>query len=131
MTRFKFYPEERLKSERLIVRLFEEGNSKGMYPLRFVWIHTPERVGRSPVRVAFAVSRRNFKSAVKRNKLKRRMREAWRLHKQELYQALAELDGQIALMVIYSGKEEKDFREIEKTVKRAIRKLPGLWLANP
>ncbi len=130
MTSFRFKPEERLKGKRLIRRLFEEGSSKGMYPLRFVWVHTPDRFGTAPVRVAFGVSRRNFRSAVKRNTLKRRMREAWRLHKHQLYEALEALDGQIALMVIYTGKEEKGFDEIEKTVRRAIRKLPGLWLAN-
>lgn len=130
MTSFRFYPHERLKGKRLIMRLFEEGNSKGMYPLRFVWLHTPERLGPAPVRVAFGVSRRNFKSAVKRNKLKRRMREAWRLHKHEAYDAIQTLNGQIALMIIYTGKEEKGFDDIEKTVKRAIRKLPEWWLAN-
>jgi len=130
MTSFRFYPEERLKGKRLIKRLFEEGSSKGMYPLRFVWLHTAERRGAAPVRVAFGVSRRNFKLAVQRNKIKRRMREAWRLHKHELYEKLNAMDGQMALMIIYTGNEEKGFAEIEKSVKRAIRKLPELWLAN-
>ncbi|RMD96097.1 MAG: hypothetical protein D6816_19390, partial [Bacteroidetes bacterium] len=92
--------------------------------------HTAERRGAAPVRVAFGVSRRNFKLAVQRNKIKRRMREAWRLHKHELYENLNAMEGQMALMIIYTGNEEKGFAEIEKSVKRAIRKLPELWLAN-
>lgn len=131
MINFKFHSGERLKGKQLIKSLFEKGSSKGFYPLRLVWLHSEKKLNQYPVRVAFGVSRRNFKTAVKRNTLKRRMREAWRLHKDEVYEAQKDAEGHIALMIIYTGKEEKAFDEIEKSVKRAIRKLPEMWLTNP
>lgn len=130
MISHKLRKEERLKSSQLINKLFHEGTSEAIYPLRFVWVHLPQRSGTSPIRVAFAVSRKNFKSAVKRNTLKRRMREAWRIHKHQLYDALEDLKGQMALMIIYLGKEEKEFGEIENAVKRAVKNLPKIWLAK-
>lgn len=78
-----------------------------------------------PAQAAFSVSKKNFKRAVKRNYLKRRMRETYRLHKAILYQALPEGE-QLAVMFIYSAKEIKDYEVIEKSMKKALTKLAGL-----
>lgn len=78
-----------------------------------------------PVQAAFSVSRRNFKRAVKRNLLKRLMREAYRLNKDRLYQALGDKE-QLAVMFIYAGREVKDYELIEKSLKQALSKLLNL-----
>jgi len=129
-----FSREERLKSLKTIARLFKGGESFMAYPIRVVWLLHPVQENNSlsepdglalpefPAQVVVAVPKKNFKTAVARNRLKRRIREAWRLHKQELYERLGE--RRTALMLMYIAKEELPFSEIENGVKKLVRKFP-------
>lgn len=132
-----FSREERLKSLKTIARLFKGGESFMAYPIRVVWLLHPVQENNSPLplsepdglalpefpaQVVVAVPKKNFKTAVARNRLKRRIREAWRLHKQELYERLGE--RRTALMLMYIAKEELPFSEIENGVKKLVRKFP-------
>lgn len=115
--------EERLKRRKVIGRLFEEGRSFGQYPLRLVWISLEERQGLFPVQFSLSVPRKRFRRAVDRNRLRRRIREAYRLNKHHLYRALAGEPGQLAIMIIYTGQEEFSFAEIEKAMQLMIRRF--------
>lgn len=120
-----FSSQERLKSRKTISQLFKEGNSFVAYPLRVVWILREEEKKKGeefPAQIAISVSKKTFKTAVERNLIKRRIREAYRLHKEELYDKLGE--RQVVLMLIYVAKEELSFAEIEVGVKKMIRKFP-------
>lgn len=125
MPSFTFTRQERLKSPTLLGRLFKEGKSFMAYPLRVVWLNMPPMKGEtepSPVQVVISVPKRNFKTAVARNLLKRRIREAYRLHKHELYEKLGE--QRVALMLMFIGKEELPFSEIEAGMAKLLRKWP-------
>lgn len=122
MPDFSFSRQERLKSRTLLARLFKEGQSFVAYPLRVVWLELPAHEAFGPVQVVISVPKRNFKTAVARNLLKRRIREAYRLHKHELYEKLA--GRRCALLLMYVGKEELPFSEIESGVGKMIRKWP-------
>ncbi len=74
---------------------------------------------------AFTVSKRNFKRAVKRNLLKRRMREAYRLNKPGFYTELEAKSLHIALMFVYVGKDIIEYPGIEKGMISAFKKLLG------
>ena len=80
----------------------------------------PEKV---PVQSAVAVSKRNFKRANKRNLLKRRMREAFRLNKQVLYSKIESLDIQIAVMIIFNHTKILSFNEIEPAMQKVFSKI--------
>lgn len=121
---FTFTRDERLKSRTLISRLFRESNSFVSYPLRVLWLPLPEG-GAGQAQMAVSVPRRAFKTAVARNTLKRRIREAYRLHKQELYAKLSAGHQSVALMLIYIPKEELPFAAIEAGVQKMVRKFPG------
>ena len=126
MATHSFDRTERLKSRKVIGSLFKGGNSYVAYPLRVVWVKMEEGVEmESAAQVAISVSKRIFKTAVARNRLKRQIREAYRLHKQELYDKLAAADHRIALMLMYVGKEMLPYGDIEKGVEKMIRKWPG------
>ncbi|QNF35789.1 ribonuclease P protein component [Adhaeribacter swui] len=106
-----FTKEERLCSKKLIEQLFHEGSSFNLYPLRFIYVKQPAPAAMIP-QVLISVSKRNFKKAVDRNRLKRQIREAYRLHKSILFPA-----GQSTLQllgILYIAKEKKPFNIIEK-----------------
>jgi len=96
------------------------------YPLRVVWKEaSPYLAAMSPAQIVVSVPKRNFKTAVARNRLKRQIREAYRLQKQELYDKLAASDLHISFMVSYIAKEALPFAEIQAGVAKLIRKFPG------
>jgi len=119
-TGFTFKKEERLTSKKIIDKLFSEGASFLSYPLKIVYTKTQLHT-KSPVQAAFTVGKRNFKLAVHRNLIKRKIRETYRLKKQELYDALKE--EQLAVFFIYIGKEIPEYEEVNKAMQRAIKKM--------
>ena len=123
MKEFSLKKEERLCSRKLIGSLFLEGESFFIFPLKVVYLKS-DLPGGGPVQAAFTVSRKNFKRAVKRNLLKRRMREAYRLNKQILSQSDDRVP--LAVMFIYAAREEKDYRIIERSMKQALLKLSAV-----
>ena len=122
MEGFTLQKEERLCSQKTIEELFASGGSFLAYPLKVVFIKT-EVLQPYPVQAAFTVSKRNFKRAVKRNILKRRMREAYRINKPSLYLELGAKDLQIAVMFVYIGKDLSEYASIEKAMISAFKKL--------
>jgi len=124
-----FQKSERLCSYKTITSLFEEGNVFYTKLFRIVWQSDPQP-GPFPARVAFSVSKRNFRLAVTRNLLKRRMREAYRKNKESLYKFLNKENTGIVFAVIYRGAAVSDYREIEVSMKEMIQKLIVLIKEN-
>lgn len=117
---FRFTKAERLCSKKTIDKLFTDGDSFIAYPLKVVYMQTEINTN-YPVQAAFTVSKKIFKSAVKRNRIKRLMRESYRLNKHELYKFLNE--QQLALFFIYIGKEMPEYKVVESATKKAIRTI--------
>lgn len=138
MPNFTFKRTERLKSRKTIERMFKEGKSFGVYPLRLVWLPPtacPEEGEMPPSRreILFAVSvaKRNFKSAVARNRIKRKVREAWRLNKYWLYERLDGKEVQWAFMVLYTAKEDLPYQEIEAAMRKMNQRFLKKNFPNP
>jgi len=120
---------ERLHNVNEIEQLYSQGNSFLKHPLRVVFYCKPlssfEDGGSFGAQVIFSVSKRNFKRAHDRNLIKRRMKEAYRLHKQLLLNATVQ--GSEPLVYIfgmqYIAKEILPFAQIEKKVISALRQL--------
>lgn len=122
MPSFTFKKEERLKSRKIIGSLFKEGKSFSMFPLRLVW-KTVEREQAYPVQFTVSVPKRSFPRAVHRNQIRRKIREAYRLQKHLLYEALAEDDQQYALMFLFIAKKAMTYQEIDQAVNKVIKRF--------
>jgi ribonuclease P protein component len=114
-----FSVNERLKSRKLIEKLFSEGQSFAVYPLRLVYLKTELPEGGGPIQAAFSVSKKNFRSAVSRNRIRRQMREAYRLKKEPL----AHLPEQFAWMILYVAKEPLPYSQIGAAMESLIKKF--------
>ena len=113
--RYTFGKGERLKSKKLIEALFETGRSADVSFLKVIWVATDLELA-FPALAAFSVSKKKFAKAVDRNRLKRLMREAYRLQKNELYGFLQEKDKRIVLMFIYTGRKKTTFSKVKKNL---------------
>lgn len=95
------------------------------YPFRVVWKTTsPYLATQSRAQIMISVPKRNFKTAVARNRIRRQIREAYRLQKQGLYDKLAASELHISFMVSYIAKEALPFAEIKSGMAKLIRKFP-------
>ena len=105
-----FNKTEKLKSQKLIEKLFLEGKSVVSYPLRLVFIETTfdDNV---KIKAGVSVSKRHFKNAVDRNRIKRLMREAYRLNKANYFNNIT---TQYALMILYIGKDGTEFDAVNE-----------------
>jgi ribonuclease P protein component len=112
--RYTFKKRDKLKSRKTIEQLFKEGKSFSNFPFRVLWKVNEDRD--AALQTGFAVSSKHFKKAVDRNRIKRLMREAYRLQKNGLQDQLTQQKKKIAVFFIYVGNELPEYDFIfEKT----------------
>ena len=111
-----FKKSERLSSKKLIKELFDRGSSFYIYPFKIYWL--PQVTLNEPNQLLFSVPKRNFKKAVDRNLIKRRIREAYRLNKQSLG-----INNSLLIAYIYTAKSKLSYSEIEDKLKQTLKRL--------
>ncbi|MFT6959054.1 MAG: ribonuclease P protein component [Polaribacter sp.] len=109
--------QERLKSKKLIEKLYSSGNSVKTFPLRMMFVQTTH-TSEFPCQVGVSVAKRNFKLAVDRNRLKRLLRETYRLQKEIVYNNLEE---PYVFMISYIGREEMKYEELYQKMEKLLR----------
>jgi len=117
MGKYTFRKEERLSKDKLIQELFDKGSSFYLFPFKVFFMPNPDQ--ETPFhQVVISVSKRNFKRAVDRNLIKRRMREAYRLNKE-----LLPLRNKLLIAYIYSVKEILPSVQIQERLVKTLKKL--------
>lgn len=120
--RYTLSKDERLSWKRYIDLLFEKGRSFVAFPLRVVYLPVEEGTG-APVSILISVSKKKFKRAVKRNRVKRQVRECYRVRKHDLVVPLQEKGKGLLVAFLYVDQTIRPFADMEKAMAKAIRIL--------
>lgn len=129
-TRNTFRKAERLSGKKNVEELIRAGQSFYQFPFRIVW-NISEEPFSFPAQIAFAVPKRNFKSAVKRNRIKRLLRESYRRNKAPFYAELVKRGKYLRAIIIYSQKEMPVQAETEGKIILTLRRLIKATDGNP
>lgn len=116
---FSFPKKERITSKTLLDKLFTEGKSVNNFPIKLVYLPTSFS-DNTQLKILVVAPKRNFKSAVKRNRIKRLMREVYRLNKHTIFN---NSETSFALAFLYLGKEMPDYQMIEEKMQGVIHKF--------
>ena len=124
-----FRKEERLCSKKLIDNLFSKGKTFYVRPFKVVWIDMPLETP-VPVQVLMLVGKRHVKNAVDRNKIKRRIREAYRKNKSLFYDFLSQSGKQCAFVIMLTSAEKISYQETEKKIVLILQRLQSEYEKN-
>ncbi|HSF45060.1 MAG TPA: ribonuclease P protein component [Chitinophagaceae bacterium] len=126
MKQFTLSRHERLKSRKQIDKLFSEGRYINLPPLRVGYI-LEDGGAQDQLQLGVGVSGRFFKKAVDRNRVKRLLRESWRLQKTELADLAKQRRISLKVFIIYTGRELPEYKHIFGKVGSAISQLRSLF----
>jgi ribonuclease P protein component len=112
----KFPKNEKLKQSKLIEQLFREGKSVYYYPIKLMYFEN-DPSNSSKIKVGVSVSKRNFKRAIDRNLIKRRMREAYRKNKPN------DCSKSFNCMILYTSKKIETYKVVENQIVECLKIL--------
>lgn len=118
-----FSKEERLCSRKIIEQLFGNGQSLFSHPVKLIYIEREADEKFFPAEAMFVVPKKNFKSAVDRNRLKRQMRESYRLIKNSFYEKCIADKKRFAIAFIYVAKDFTDYKIISTKINKLLNQL--------
>lgn len=115
---------ERQHRRTIIGKLFESGSrSMSAFPLRVVYMPIKKEEETPCVSMLVSVPKRHFKRAVKRNRVKRQVREAYRLNKHVLIDMLADKPYGMVVAFIWLDKEMRSTEEVIRKVKILLSRI--------
>ena len=119
-----FRKRERMVSNLLIEALFDSGRSRSVsaFPLRAVFRTTERREGSAPVLVLISVPKKRFRHAVDRNRVKRQIREAYRHHKELLWQQIPD-DKMMLVGFVWLSDRHNPTAEVEKRIVSILQRI--------
>ena len=125
MTAITLRKAERLNSKKAIDTLFTGGGSSSMsaFPIRVVYRLVDQQPDMAQVQMLVSVPKKHFERAVKRNRVKRQIREAYRLHKHILWDKVLEGDKALLLSFIWLDDNLHDSTEIDSCVTRLLTRI--------
>jgi ribonuclease P protein component len=120
-----FAKTERIFLQREIDRVFDAGTAFTAYPLRVVYV-AEKPLSDVPFSILVSVAKKRFKRAVKRNRVKRLIRESYRLNKNLLWESHTASGKSLLIAFIYIGNTVCDFSTMEEAMKKALVRLSGV-----
>jgi len=119
-----FGKNERLKNKIAIANLYEKGRHINQYPIKIVWkVEKAQDSNDFPAKVVLSVSKKKFKKAVDRNRVKRLLKETYRVNKNELVSALKDSNLELHFFLVYLDKNLPEYHALENKIKTALQRL--------
>ncbi len=118
---FTLKKKERLTKDKAVEHLLRQGKEISAFPFRMIWAEDP--ASDHCLKIAFRISKKKIKRAVDRNRIRRRMREAFRQHKHILYDGISQTEKNFALLLIFSGSQSVSFQEAEGKIILILHRL--------
>ena len=125
-TKNTFPKKEKLCGEIRIGKLFAEGEAFIAYPLRVVYKFSVEPQD-SGVKILISVPKKKIRKAVHRNRIKRQIREAYRLNKTALLESCLNKDKSLQIAITYLSDKLPEYKVLEDKVKHALTKMLQLF----
>ena len=119
----KLPKQERLSGRKRIGTLFSEGSTGFVYPFRYVFALSDGGSGEGKVSILVSVPKKYHKRAVRRNKLRRRTRESYRLGKRRLSDKVVSMGKPVDLALIYVSKEVEEYKTIDNAVGKILAQI--------
>jgi ribonuclease P protein component len=120
----KFPREERLKSKKNIEELFDKGSSVYLYPFRLFFLKKADQAENFHLpQILISIPKRNFKKSVDRNRLKRQIREAYRLNRKKIFCELDPSKLPSYVGILYTSKEKIPYKKIEEKLILILERL--------
>ena len=126
--RFGFDRKEKLKSRKQIEELFLNGKNFSVLPLRVTYQFLPSE--ETIVQVGVVAAKKYFKKAVDRNRMKRLIREAYRLQKNDLTEILKQRHQKAFLFFMYTDKTIPSFSSVKEAMSKCLKRLEKLAAQN-
>jgi ribonuclease P protein component len=121
---YSYNKTEKLKSRKMLNELFTSRRSFSVFPVKVFYI-LPETKEKN-IQVGVGVSAKNFRKAVERNRIKRLLRECYRLNKLPLYATVESKQKAVGVFFLYIGKEMPEYTMLNEKMKTALTKLEEL-----
>ncbi|KAB7528622.1 ribonuclease P protein component [Flagellimonas olearia] len=111
-----FPRKEKLKSKKVFEDLFMDGKNISEFPIKLIYRNTNFKDG-VPIKVGVVAPKKKFRHAVDRNRIKRLLREAYRLNKALIFN---NIEGNFAFLFLYLGKRQPTFDELDMAMKQLL-----------
>jgi ribonuclease P protein component len=120
--RYTLGKEDKLKSRKIIEQLFKEGKSFSLFPFRVIYLLQPAN-NIIQLQTGFSVGTKHFKKAVDRNRIKRLMRESYRLQKSALEDLVKKTNKDLRVFFIYTGTDISEYSVFSEKINSCIKRL--------
>jgi len=120
--RYTFPKSQRLTGKKEIDTVYKEGQTLKKFPFVVKYVRNVEMEDES-LKALFAVPKRRISKATSRNKVRRKLKEAYRLHKHSLEKVLEDSNQKMALFFVYTGKENANYALLEEKIQLILNEL--------
>ena len=121
--RYRLGREDRLKSRKLTDQLFKTGNSFSLFPFKIIYLFSGAEDKSVPVKAGFSVSTRYFKKATDRNRVRRQVKESYRLQKHSLISKLIINKQVLVFFFVFTGNEKPEYKTLFDKTALVLRRL--------